>query len=164
MRLTVTMLALALVAALASGCTGNSSPPGQSQGAATAQGGQFSGVALPEGYSLDNDRSIALGAGDRWVGRISFTSGTSPNEMFDFYRREMPKYGWVEGTVVRGQSNLITFTSPATSRVAVVQITSLTLGGSRVEMVVSPQSENGAEAPPMPGTSPPGTVTSQPLH
>jgi hypothetical protein len=162
MRLTVSALAIVAAATLLASCAGNSSSQGQSQNAATAQGGQFSGVALPEGYSLDNDRSLALGAGDRWIGRISFTSSISPNDMFDFYRREMPKYGWVEGAVVRGESSLITFTSAATSRVAVVQITSRTLGGARVEMVVSPQTDS-ADAPPMPGPRP-GGVTSQPLH
>jgi len=105
------------------GCTNGSDSAGASGSPApgTSQGGQFAGIALPSSYSLDSGKSLALGVGERWIGRIVFTSGTSSGDMFDFYRSEMPKYGWSEG--------------------AVVQISSRTLGGAYVEMVVSP---NGA--------------------
>jgi hypothetical protein len=162
MRLPTSLLAIISAGILLAACADNSAPPG-GQNSSAPQSGQFTGVALPEGYSLDNDRSLALGAGDKWIGRISFTSGMSTNDMFDFYRREMPKYGWVEGTVVRGESSLITFTSSATSRVAVVQITGRTLGGAHVDLVVSPQTDAASDSGAMPAGHP-GAVTAQPLH
>ncbi|HLI10377.1 MAG TPA: hypothetical protein VKY65_02150 [Alphaproteobacteria bacterium] len=135
--LVLAVLVLASVAACSGGSGGSTTAP--AGGAAQSQ--QFTGVALPADYSVDANRSLALGAGDRWIGRIAFTSGMSSDEVFDFYRREMPKYGWSEGAVVRSATSLLTFTSPATSRIAVVQITSRTLGGAAVEMVVSPASD-----------------------
>jgi hypothetical protein len=125
------------------GCANGSDSAGASGSPApgTSQGGQFAGIALPSSYSLDSGKSLALGVGERWIGRIVFTSGTSSGDMFDFYRSEMPKYGWSEGAVVRAETSILTFNSLATNRTAVVQISSRTLGGAYVEMVVSP---NGA--------------------
>ena len=139
-------VALAFVAAsLFSACSTSPSSVGAPGAPApgTAQGEQFAGVALPSSYTLDTGRSLALGVGDRWIGRLAFTSGTSSNDMFDFYRSEMPKFGWAEGAVVRAETSILTFNSPSTNRTAVVQITSRTLGGAYDEMVVSPSGSNG---------------------
>jgi hypothetical protein len=153
---------------LLAACAGGTGAGGSSDTAtaSASQNAQFTGVALPPGYSLDGGRSLALGVGDRWIGRIVFTSGMSTSDMFDFYLREMPKFGWVEGAVVRAETSLLTFTSSATARIAVVQITGRTLGGSSVEMVVSPQTDAAAGASssmPAPASRP-APVSTQPLQ
>jgi hypothetical protein len=163
------------------GCSSGSDGAGPTGSPApgTGQGGQFTGVALPSSYSLDSGKSLALGVGERWIGRIVFTSGTSSGDMFDFYRSEMPKYGWTEGAVVRAETSILTFNSPSTNRTAVVQISSRTLGGAYVEMVVSPNGSTdigsattqgsgngvGARSVPVakPAARPPG-VSVQPLQ
>ncbi|HYB10535.1 MAG TPA: hypothetical protein VEJ16_12775 [Alphaproteobacteria bacterium] len=144
-----------------------------------AQGGQFAGVALPSSYTLDSGKSLALGVGERWIGRIVFTSSTSSRDMFDFYRSEMPKFGWNEGAVVQSETSILTFDSPATERTAIVQISSRTLGGAYVEMVVSPTASsaagsnttqgysNNSSSRPVPATKPaarPPAVSAQPLQ
>lgn len=116
-----------------------------SPGTGAGQATPFSGVALPAGYSLDSEHSLTLGAGERWSGRLVFTVGLSASEVFDFYRREMPRLGWSEGAVMRADTSVLTFNSAATARVAVVQIADRTLGGVRVQMVVSPET-GGADA------------------
>lgn len=171
MRVTNTITILAAATAfMLSACSSSGS---DSAVPGTPQSSQFTGVALPTGYSLDGDRSLALGVGDHWMGRLSFTNGMSIDEAFDFYRREMPKFGWAGGAVVRSETSLLTFTSPSTNRVAVVQITGRTFGGSRVEMVVSPMtgSDSGSTAvsTPAPYATPapapsPGSVSVQPLR
>src|SRR5579875_3121737 len=70
--LVLAVLVLASVAACSGGSGGSTTAP--AGGAAQSQ--QFTGVALPADYSVDANRSLALGAGDRWIGRIAFTSGT----------------------------------------------------------------------------------------
>ena len=97
---------------------------------------QFSGVPLPRGYSLDADSSMAFGGGDRWVGRLVFTMGLSTDEAMGFFREEMPRYDWGEGAAASSERSILTFLSGHTDRVAIVQIASRTLWGSRVEMAV----------------------------
>lgn len=97
---------------------------------------QFSGVPLPRGYSLDADSSMAFGGGDRWVGRLVFTTGLSTDEATHFFREEMPRYDWGEGAAPSSERSTLTFFSGHTGRVAIVQITSRTLWGSQVVMAV----------------------------
>jgi len=99
---------------------------------------QIAGVALPEGYSLDANRTIVLGEGDRWIGRLSYSVNSSSDAMFDFVRREMANYGWTEVAVVRAETSQLTFLSSAGDRVASVLITRSTLYGSKVDMTVAP--------------------------
>lgn len=99
---------------------------------------QIAGVALPEGYSLDSNRTIVLGEGDRWIGRLSYSVNSSADAMFDFVRREMANYGWTEVAVVRAETSQLTFLSSGGDRVASVLITRSTLYGSKVDMTVAP--------------------------
>ena len=105
--------------------------------ARSVENAQFSGVPLPRGYSLDADSSMAFGGGDRWVGRLVFTTGLSTDEATHFFREEMPRYYWGEGAAASSERSTLTFFSEPTDRVAIVQITSGTLWwGSRVVMAV----------------------------
>ena len=136
--------ALALVAILASvaGCSSvwNSSanPSSDSNKAGSGPPTQIAGVALPEGYSLDSNRTIVLGEGDRWIGRLSYSIGSSADSMFDFIRREMANYGWTEVAVVRAETSQLTFLSQGGDRVASILITRSTLYGSKIDMTVAP--------------------------
>lgn len=136
--LMVAMLALA-------GC--NSMNIGGSSGSSGGSSGgpppQISGVALPEGYSLDADRTIILGEGDRWIGRLSYSVSSSADSMFDFIRSQMSNYGWKEVAVVRAETSQLTYLSGDADRVASILITRSTLYGSKVDMTVSPSSGSG---------------------
>ena len=136
--------------------------------------GQISGIALPDGYSVDSSRTLILGEGDRWTGRLAYTINSKATDMFDFYRREMPGMGWTELSLVRGETSVINFSSASTSRVATVQISPRTLFGSRVDVVMAPQAGGGmAPAAPMaprsdalpqaPPAAPRSAVRAQPL-
>jgi hypothetical protein len=97
-----------------------------------------SGTALPAGYHIDPGRSLILGEGDNWTGRLSYTATGTADEVFDFLRREMPNFGWQEINSVRSDISFLTFASPATSRIATLQIDRGTvLGSTRVDMIVS---------------------------
>ncbi|MFN4163980.1 MAG: hypothetical protein ACK4FJ_17435 [Ferrovibrio sp.] len=105
---------------------------------------QISGIALPEGYSLDADRTIILGEGDRWIGRLSYSINTSADAMFDFIRSQMANHGWKEVAVVRAETSQLTYLSGDADRVASILITRSTLYGSKVDMTVSPSSGSGS--------------------
>ena len=96
------------------------------------------GTALPAGYKVDLDRTIILGAPDKWTGRLSYTTSTGADEVFDFLHKEMANFGWTEATAMRSYLSLLTFTSAATNRTATVSIArGSILGSTRVDMVVA---------------------------
>ncbi len=136
----VLVIALALTGLAGCSSVWDSSASKTSDNSKTGSGPptQIAGVALPEGYSLDSNRTIVLGEGDRWIGRLSYSVNSSADAMFDFVRREMANYGWTEVAVVRAETSQLTFLSSAGDRVASVLITRSTLYGSKVDMTVAP--------------------------
>lgn len=139
-------------AALAlSGCQGmqlSGSSTKNTEASARTAPPQISGIALPEGYSLDTNRTIILGEGERWIGRLSYSINSSANDMFDFVRREMNNYGWVEVSVVRSEISQLTYMSSGGDRVASILISAASLYGSKVELTVSPAAGGGTAVVP----------------
>lgn len=130
------------------------SQPGQGDAPST-QGrsalDQVADVPVPADSSVDLDRSIILGDRDNWSGRLAISSSHSANEMFDFYRQQMPRFGWTELSVVRAANSVLTFMRE--NRVATVQIVGARLDGARIEFIVAPR---GAQS--TPGAAPPAAA------
>lgn len=127
----------------AAACTPHSGPPPSDTGKSSANErsnvgfAQFSDIAVPTGATMDVERSLVLGARDAWIGRLSMNTGQSPTVSYDFFLREMPKYRWQEITTVRSETSVLTFSRD--SRIATIQIKKKTLGGSKIDVTVSPR-------------------------
>ncbi len=96
---------------------------------------RFTDIPVPTKAKMDVDKSLILGAGEEWVGRMVLLTSGSSTSMFDFYRREMPRFGWAEFTAIRAATSVLTYSRA--HRVATVRIGSETLGGARVELTIS---------------------------
>ncbi len=151
----------------AAGCSqgdGAVSTTGASTGGArTAEGfAQFPDIAVPAGAKMDVERSLVLGARDDWIGRLSMDASGSTSASYDYFLREMPKFGWQEITTVRSEVSVLTYSRG--NRVATIQILKRTLGGSAIDITVSPRgrppapSGNGSGMP----AAPAGAVESIP--
>jgi hypothetical protein len=148
--------AAALALALLAGCTAAPNGSGDKPAAAPADAPPVvevpPGTALPAGYHIDSARSLILGDGESWTGRLAYSATGSADEVFEFLRREMPKFGWVETYAVRSEVDLLGFGSPPTGRVAIFRIErGSMLDNTRVEMIVSP---GPASPKPVHGRSP----------
>ena len=141
-------LALLLLAACGSDPApppGRDAPgPGTTAAAERLGFGTFPDIALPAGTSIDLDRSLVLGTGREWVGRLAFTASGNLAAAYDFFRAEMPRLGWTEMTSLRGATSLLVFQQGA--RVVSVQISarSFALSGVAVELVMAPRAARGA--------------------
>lgn len=143
-------LAASLAAALALAACSSSVPvlgqgQGEGQGAEVAGFGSFPDIAIPSGASFDLDRSLVLGAGREWTGRLVFSARGSVAATYDFFRAEMPRLGWTEVTSLRSATSFVAFQQA--SRVATIQISGRSLGGSTVEMVMAPRGAGEGAAP-----------------
>ena len=76
--------------------------------------------------------------------QLVLDTGYNHSAMFDFYKGEMPKFGWEEITAVRTNQSVMAYTRE--ERVATIQIESVRLGGSAVRMVVAPRNPGGSES------------------
>jgi hypothetical protein len=154
--------------AQSSGGSGNATPgPGFTR---------FTDIPMPANNSIDLDRSLILGTDQQWTGRLVINSGSNVADMYEFYRREMPNFGWSEVTTVRAANSVLVFQQNA--RVVTIQITptrGLT-GGSTVDLTMAPRGGTGGapqrtsqivEPPQAPARGPAvprGAVESAPLR
>ena len=101
------------------------------------QAQQFTDIPIPSGDRMDLDRTLILGPRETWIGRLVYTSSASPSDLFDFYGRELPRFGWASITAVRAGTSVLSFSRG--DRIATVQIGRTTLGGSEVLVTISPR-------------------------
>lgn len=97
---------------------------------------QFSDIPIPTDADLDLDQSLVLGSEDGWIGRVSLDVGYDMTEMYTFYEREMPKFGWQQLTTVRAKISTMTYSRG--SRVATITLQSELTGGTYVDFTVAP--------------------------
>lgn len=155
--------ALALSVAACTPGSNQTSTTGTSSGAAgrTAQGfAQFPDIAVPGGAKMDVERSLVLGARDDWIGRLSMDTSGNSSQTYDFFIREMPKFGWEEITTVRSEVSVLTYSR--SGRVATIQIRNRTLGGASVDITVSPRGKPLPAATPQMPAAPADSVQTTP--
>lgn len=126
------------------------------------QAQQFTDIPIPAGARMDLDRTLILGPRETWIGRLVFTSGAAPNDLFEFYNRELPRFGWVGITAVRAGTSVLSFSRA--ERVATVQISRTTLGGSEVLVTISPRGGMDGGGGFAPSAAPSTPVSRQPLR
>ncbi len=136
-------LALAGCASSSSSSTGKQAP-------------QFSDIPLPQGYKIDTGKTMVLGSGSSWSGRLVYFINSTPSQMFDFYRSEMPNMGWRVISLYRAPTSVLTYSK--NRRIATVQISSGWIYGSDVSIVMAPE----ANAPPYNGAAPTGAAGAAP--
>lgn len=156
-----TALVLAMTLAL-SACSGRmaqvmSPDSGQDENKAPTQASftRFPDLPMPVKAELDMGKTLVFGTNDAWIGRMVITSSHGSNDMFDFYKQEMPGFGWQEITSVRSETSVMTYTRG--ERVATIQIGSATLKGAKVTITVSPKGAEEFPAPATDVTTPPPT-------
>jgi len=98
---------------------------------------KFSDIPIPANASMNTRRSLILGAHDSWIGRLVFSSTSfNSQKAFEFYTREMPAFGWQEITRIRSRVKVLSYMRGG--RAATIQISSTTLGGTEVDITISP--------------------------
>ena len=100
---------------------------------------QFDDIPIPIGSSLNQEESIIISKNKSWLGRLVFDSNKKQLSIFDFFRNELPKFGWKKLSEVRAEYSLLNYTND--SRVASIQIFSNTFYGSKVSITVT-ETEN----------------------
>ena len=113
---------------------GEASKPGQ------ASFSQFQDIPIPIGAEMDLDRTVILGARERWIGRLTLETSHNSVKLFNFFKKSTPEFGWQEITSIRSATSVLTYSQ--TTRVLTIQIIAKTLQGSEVVMTVSPRDQN----------------------
>ena len=144
------MVIAAGAAAALAGCAGmssNGAAPSNRNPAGPAQPGfaQFTDIPIPPKNSIDLDRTLVFGSDRDWIGRISLSTSMGVSDVYDFYKREMPKLGWTELTSIRSSTSVLTYTMD--NRVATIQLAGGRFGlGTQVDFWMNPRAQGGGGA------------------
>jgi hypothetical protein len=157
--------------ALLAGCSFMGSSPNPSQAPGQQQAGftRFTDIPMPPDNKVDLDKTMVFGVDRDWIGRVSLYSGNNVGDIYDFYKREMPRLGWTELTSVRSSTSVLTYQME--NRIATIQVSSGRLIGSVVEFWMNPKANTGASSfgggvssfAPAAGPGPRGAVEQQSL-
>ena len=100
---------------------------------------QFDDIPIPIGSSLNKNDSIIISKKESWLGRLVFNSNKKQLWLFDFFRNELPKFGWSKLSEVRAEYSLLNYTNG--NRIASIQIFPNALIGATVSITVT-ETEN----------------------
>ena len=98
---------------------------------------------MPPQAQLDTEKSIILGTGEDWTGRVVIATPNSPESVFDYYRKELQGHGWREITAVRAATSVLTYIRDG--RVATLQLERASSGGTNINVTISPEGKTGSE-------------------
>ena len=102
----------------------------------------FNQMPLPKDARISPDKSLILGQGDNWAGRIELSSSMEPLEASAFFSSEYPKHGWQLISSTKAKLSILVFTG--STRTLTLEITE---GGplaakSMIVMTVAPKVQN----------------------
>ncbi len=143
--------ALLVAGTTLAGCAQMSSVPQNSQPAADgtpaasditdASFTQIPDLPIPPGSAMNIERTFIVGSAESWYGQTMINAPGGGNATFDFFKKELPGYGWQELSTVRAQTSILTYTREL--RVLAIQLTELSLGSTEVMITVSPRGGGG---------------------
>jgi hypothetical protein len=102
----------------------------------------FNQMPLPKDARISPDKSLILGEGDNWAGRIELSSSMEPLEASAFFVTEYPKHNWQLISSTKAKLSILLFAS--SSRTLTIEITE---GGplaakSMIVMTIAPKIQN----------------------
>ena len=96
---------------------------------------EFNDFPIPVNSKLIKDQSIIMAKKNGWLGRLSFSTSESQLTVYDFFRNELPKFGWKKISEISSDSSLLNYQNE--KRFASIQIFEKTLFGSKVLVSVT---------------------------
>ncbi len=96
----------------------------------------FTDIPVPPNAIMNLDKTVILGSGEQWTGKLAFSAKQGPNTTFDYFIEELPKFGWKETAIVRADVSFMTYNR--SGRELIIQIYG-DGGESTVDMMVSPE-------------------------
>jgi hypothetical protein len=102
----------------------------------------FNQMPLPKDARISPDKSLILGEGDNWAGRIELSSSMELLAASAFFASEYPKHGWQLVSSTKAKLSILVFVS--STRTLTLEITE---GGplaakSMIVMTVAPKVQN----------------------
>ena len=108
----------------------------------------FNQMPLPKDARISPDKSLILGEGDNWAGRIELSSSMEPLEASAFFTTEYPKHNWQLISSTKAKLSILVFTSSARTLTLEITESGPLAAKSMIVMTVAPKVQNQATPEP----------------
>ena len=102
----------------------------------------FNKMPLPKGTRISPDKSLILGEGDNWAGRIELSSSMEPLEASAFFTSEYPKQGWTLISSTKAKLSILVFTNNTRTLTFEISEGGPLAAKSMIVMTVAPKVQN----------------------
>ncbi len=102
----------------------------------------FNHIPLPKDARISPDKSLILGEGDNWAGRIELSSSMEPLEASTFFSTEYPKHGWQLISSTKSKLSILVFTNITRSLTLEITEGGPLAAKSMIVLTVSPKVQN----------------------
>ena len=101
---------------------------------------EFDDLPIPLNSKLDKEKSIIFSKRDGWYGRLTFNTSEKQINVYDFFRNELPKFGWKKLSEISSDTSILNYQNQ--SRLALIQIKENLIYGSNVMVTVTELEES----------------------
>lgn len=102
----------------------------------------FNQMPLPKDANIASEKSIILGEGDNWAGRIELSSSMEPLEASAFFTKDYPKYGWTLISSTKSKFSILVFSSNTRTLTIEIYEGGTFSAKSKIVMTVAPKVKN----------------------
>ena len=102
----------------------------------------FNQMPLPKDARIAPDKSLILGEGDNWAGRIELSSSMEPLEASTFFTTEYIKYGWSLISSTKSKFTILVFASNTRTLTLEISEGGPLAAKSMIVMTVAPKVQN----------------------
>ena len=102
----------------------------------------FNQMPLPKDARISPDKSLILGEGDNWAGRIELSSSMESLEASAFFTTEYPKHNWQLISSTKAKLSILVFTSNTRSLTLEITEGGPLAAKSMIVMTVAPKVQN----------------------
>jgi hypothetical protein len=96
-------------------------------------------MPIPGGATIIHDKSLILGSGDTWAGRVAISTVQNSTETFTFFREQFQKSGWTLVSSTKTKNSILVFIKK--DRTATIEIEDGSMmGKTGVMLTVAPRS------------------------
>ena len=101
----------------------------------------FSDIPIPEESVMNKRKTAIIGDNENWWGVLEFSMSNTVPVLFDYFSKEMKRFGWKELTFLKGESANHSLVFSRKGRVAQINFDFHKVEGTLIKITMSPKTE-----------------------
>ena len=97
---------------------------------------EISDIPIPSKSIIDLEKTLIIGKGDDWMGRLSLITKKKIDEIYSFFLNEMTKFSYKEKSSIRSDVSTLIFEN--NKKAIFIKISKLNFGKTYIEITATP--------------------------